>query len=951
MKEIESIKNILRRERKARKMAEKILELKSSELWDKNKKLEELLNLLENQVQSKTKELENFDRTLKQLFDNHPLPMLIYTISDAKIVSVNSTAIEKYGYSESEFMSKTVFDLHADPNDSILSEHMANISRNRSDLNETKYWKHLTKNNTPFSVTASANTIIFHGKRARLVLIQDVTDKLLAEKKIKDSEYNYRMLVESSSDMIYRVDKNGNIKYANPSTIKFTGYEESELLSMKFFDLIDKNYKTRIYHYYIRQIKNKRVESYLEFPCKNKFNKIAWIGQSFFVNYNDSQNIEITVNARDITERKIAELALQKSEDKYRSIIENLELGLLEVNKDDVITRAYPKFCQLSEYSEEELIGRKALEFLIHKDSKETMISQNKLRVDGTASVYEIKLLCKSGKIKWVMISGAPFYDKNNKLQGTVGVHLDITNRKQMEQELINSKNNAIEGAKEKGMFLAKMSHEIRTPMNGIMGMAELISQTKLSNQQREYLSAIQISSQNLLHIINEILDLSKISNNKIDIVEREFNLFELLRSLEKTFIIKASEKSLRLEFIIEDGVSEYVISDNVRINQILINLLNNAIKFTKSGSVVTKLEVIENNENVQLIKFSVKDTGIGIKEEDKINVFEEFKQANLNIENEFGGTGLGLPICKNLVSFMGGELKFNSTFGKGSEFYFSLPIKISLPLLSNSEEILKIVTLKRSFNVLVVDDNDVNLLLVTSILKNLNCSYDQASNGQEAVDLVAKNNYDAIFMDMRMPVLNGIDATKVIRSELKSNVKIIALSANASKKDELDCRKAGMNDFLSKPFTQEQFITKLNSINDNKLTPIKSEDNRVINKIDKIEEVSNEKLLIMDKLNQFSNGNKDFITNMLNIFINKTPEDMDSMNQSLANNNLNSVRDIAHKIKPSIDLISTDYMKNLIREIENKNNKSTINKDVETLNKKINTLISEIKEKINSIS
>lgn len=956
MSELDSIKNILRRERKARKEAERILELKSTELWDKNKKLEDLLKLLEGQVISKTKELENFDNTLKLLFDQHPLPMLIYTTIDARIVSVNSTAIEKYGYSEEEFKSKTVYDLHLNPKDTILNDHMSNISADKIELNENTYWEHLSKNNEIFKVETSANSILFHDKKARLVLIQDVTDKVLAEQKIKDSEYNYRMLVESSSDMIYRVDKEGNIKYANPRTINFTGFSEEELYSMKFFDLIANEYKSKIYQYYIRQIKNNIEESYLEFPCKNKHNVVAWIGQSFYINFKDPENIEITVNSRDITERKIAEIALQKSEDKYRSIIENLELGLLEVNNDDVITKAYPKFCELSGYNEKELIGKKALEFLIHEDSKEQMIFENKIRKKGKASVYEIKLICKDGTIKWVLISGAPFYNRNNELEGTVGVHLDITIRKQMEQDLIITKNNAIKGAKEKELFLAKMSHEIRTPMNGIIGMAELISQTELTNQQTEYLSAIQISSQNLLHIINEILDLSKISNSKIDIVEREFNLIDLIKSLEKTFIIKATEKSLDLNFEIQEGISKYIIADNVRINQILINLLNNAVKFTKKGHVTTKLTLIEDSETYQIIEFKIQDTGIGINESDKQFVFEEFKQANKNIENEFGGTGLGLPICKNLVKFLGGELKLNSTYGKGSEFFFEIPIKKNVSENKISKKIKKLLTIDKKYHVLVVDDNEVNLLLVTSILKNLSCSYDQAFNGKEAVDLVSKNKYDVIFMDMRMPVLNGLDATKIIRNKLKSKIHIVALSANASKKDELDCTQAGMNDFLSKPFTQNQFVSKLNSIPKEKLIKINEldfnnkKDDSDLNKQANIINLKEDKLLMLDKLNELSNDNQEFVINMLNIFITKTPEDISEMKDNLKNDNFEIVRNLAHKIKPSIDLLTNSNLKELVRSLE-KNNNKTIIQDFTLFEEMINTLMTEIKIKLNSLN
>jgi len=367
-------------------------------------------------------------------------------------------------------------------------------------------------------------------------------------------------------------------------------------------------------------------------------------------------------------------------------------------------------------------------------------------------------------------------------------------------------------------MFLANMSHEIRTPMNAIVGMTSLLSETGLTKKQEDYLKAIQTSGDNLLVIINDILDISKIESGKLEIENINFDFRELINNTKRSIELKAEEKDLLFTLDIKNDVPSVLISDPVRLNQVLINLLGNSIKFTKKGSVSLSCSVMEVENEKAKIKFEVKDTGVGIEATKLEKIFESFSQEDESTTRKFGGTGLGLSISKQLVALLGGELSVKSELGEGSNFYFVLNLPIGKKTIKKKKIIIDTETnpLKNK-KVLLVEDNEINRFLATTVLGKWDLNVDLAEDGKKAVDKVQANSYDVVLMDIQMPVMGGVEATQIIRKQLKMDIPIIALTANAVKGDREEFLAAGMDDYISKPFDASILFNKMISFIVNK--------------------------------------------------------------------------------------------------------------------------------------
>lgn len=379
-------------------------------------------------------------------------------------------------------------------------------------------------------------------------------------------------------------------------------------------------------------------------------------------------------------------------------------------------------------------------------------------------------------------------------------------------KELIESKVKTEQSSKAKEQFLANMSHEIRTPINGIYGMVKLLDATKLDNEQTEYTDAIKNSVDSLLVIINDILDFSKIEAGKLIIEKIAFSLKEHVQHTVKIVEHKAEQKNIRLSYHLDDDISEALIGDPVRINQIVMNLINNAIKFTNEGSVSLRCSLIEKTATHDTIKFEVEDTGIGIEEDKLPIIFESFSQEDESTTRNYGGTGLGLTISKQLVEIFGGNLNVKSKKGEGTTFYFTLqfPIGLAENLIKIEKHLIKEPESLEQKKVLLVEDNKINQFLALTILEKWKMEVTIADNGKIAIEKIKDQEFDVVLMDMQMPVMGGIEATQIIRKELKLDVPIIALTANAIKGIDKECLDAGMNDYISKPFNHSELFNKI---------------------------------------------------------------------------------------------------------------------------------------------
>jgi signal transduction histidine kinase len=400
----------------------------------------------------------------------------------------------------------------------------------------------------------------------------------------------------------------------------------------------------------------------------------------------------------------------------------------------------------------------------------------------------------------------------NKKLEEEVG------ERKKAYLIAEEAKAKAIAADKHKSTFLANMSHEIRTPLNGILGMTQILSETNLEGKQKEYVDLITASGNSLLSIINDILDFSKIESGQIELEEINFDLKKRMDEIFKLMNLKASEKNLKLCFNTSDDVPEFVIGDPLRLKQIIINLVNNAIKFTENGSVTLDISLMSKDSSSTKLMFKVIDTGAGISDKAKKKLFKEFSQADASISRKHGGSGLGLSISKNLAKMMGGDIGVISTVGEGSTFWFTVVLGIGSKQLEEAEKAgtRKIEAEKlRKLKILLAEDNLINQRVATINLNKMGHLVDVAENGKDAVELFRENLYDVVLMDIMMPVMDGIEATRLIKEiqhdqEIKRGVPVIAMTANALKGDREKLMAQGMDGYICKPFKTNELKQEL---------------------------------------------------------------------------------------------------------------------------------------------
>ena len=548
-----------------------------------------------------------------------------------------------------------------------------------------------------------------------------------------------------------------------------------------------------------------------------------------------------------------------------------------------IISYVNERFEEVSGYTQEELVG-KSHNIVRDPDVSDDFFQELWREIKkGNIWQGEFANIAKNGNRYYVKSSIIPIHDENNKIIEYMAIREDVTS-------LVESRKKAEEAEAAQAMFLANMSHEIRTPMNGILGFTELLSKTTMDESQEKYVNVISNSTKILLDIVNDILDSSKITNKQItleNIAINPFNEFETSYELLKSI---AQEKAIQYEISMDENISSCIMSDSTRLRQIIINLLSNAIKFTpKYGEVKFNISLIDAKNGRQKIHFSITDSGVGIAKAKLKEIFKPFAQAEVSTTRRFGGTGLGLSISADLIQAFGGELKVDSSEGKGSCFYFDLEFETckaeenitrnqqSTTLCENDEECKKF-----HLDVLVAEDYEVNRMLVESIFKKYkNITLEFAVNGKEAVEKVEVKHYDLVFMDINMPVMNGIDATKFIREKLHLDVIIVALTANAIKGDREKFIACGMNEYLSKPINidkLENILCKYSRKNENQLD-LNMED-------------------VFQKINDKIGLNKEVSLKLIKLFLESLKELVPALQTAFKMQNNKEIYEISHKIK-----------------------------------------------------
>ncbi len=548
-----------------------------------------------------------------------------------------------------------------------------------------------------------------------------------------------------------------------------------------------------------------------------------------------------------------------------------------------------------------------------HPDDKFNLEENDRKYKSGLIDhhMLEYRLLDREGNLHWVLDRGV-LIEKTpeGKPLKIIGTHTDITERKNSEKELIKARELAESSSRTKQLFLANMSHEIRTPMNAIMGMGHQLQKTTLTEKQHFYLDVMTESAENLLVIINDILDISKIEAGKLTIESIGFEMNQVVKHAARVMQHKAEEKGLELFVTVDSSVSEVLLGDPYRLNQILLNLLSNAIKFTHKGKVMVSCKVLKNLQKEQLLEINITDEGIGMEKDFLEKLFQSFSQEDLSVTRKYGGTGLGMAISKQLVELMHGQIVAKSEKNKGTSILLNIPFSIGAQHdLPTSEIVTEDYSILENKKILLVEDNDMNRLVATTVLTHYHCNITECVNGQEAVDLISKEPFDLILMDIQMPVMDGIEATIIIRQEFQKKIPIIALSANAIKGENQKCMDAGMSDFITKPYSEEILVSTMAKWLGAKVTK------RII--VEEKNPISKNKLYDITQLLLLSGDDMNFIHAMLNMFSAQIPGMLKEMEIAYAEKRLADLKDLAHKMKPTIDNLNMGSLKQTIRDLE----------------------------------
>jgi PAS domain S-box-containing protein len=617
------------------------------------------------------------------------------------------------------------------------------------------------------------------------------------------------------------------------------------------------------------------------------------------------QNLEKEKRAAELTKANLARILIEASHD-----------PLFTINPNGKITDLNNASAKITGMSRENLIDTDFFEHFTEPYKARKIYKE----VFANGFVKDYPLTIRDHKNTEVLFNGSVFKDEADHVVGVVLVARDITEQKRVENELIEAKvfaelateiaeetqkraefakHTAENAVKSKQQFLSNMSHEIRTPMNAIIGFTKVVLKTELTTKQREYLTAIKTSGDALIVLINDILDLAKVDANKMIFEEIPFKMASSINAMLHLFESKIQEKNLKLIVEYDKKIPVVLVGDSVRLHQIILNLVSNAVKFTSTGKITVKVKMVTEDTEKVGIKFSISDTGIGVSKDKIKNIFDNFQQATSDTSRLYGGTGLGLSIVKQLVEKQGGKIEVDSELDVGSLFSFQLVFRKTKEQETNrhlsKEQEEEIVGIK----VLVVEDMELNQLLMKTLMDDFKFECDIVSNGKLAVQCLSEKSYDIILMDLQMPEMNGFEATKHIRNILKRTVPIMALTADITTVDLEKCKAVGMNDYIAKPIDEKLLYAKI--IDLVKRTELSDE-------ILKTEElIVQARCINLSYLWERTKANPQLMSEMIKLYLEQTPPLIEAMKLGFQTNDWKLLKAAVHKMIPSFAIMGMD--------------------------------------------
>ena len=647
--------------------------------------------------------------------------------------------------------------------------------------------------------------------------VNDITQRKLTAMALRKSEEEKAAVLENAQTLICLHDMNGVILDVNAAGLKMSGYGKEEVQGMNLRLLISPDYKGQ-FDTYLKEIASvRKAAGTLQIITKTG-QKRVWLYQNT-VYENNGNTPYVIASAIDITDTVKANNEIEKQQQFIRQIIDNSPNVIYVMNEHRQIVLANRTFTQYYDYDGtrqpfvDDLCKGSEDIFLSDADTLLDMEEGQIIRMEGCMAT-----LGDPDNKNWFTIIKKCFTEKSGK-RYFLGFGMDITSRVRVESDLIAANEIVERSLKVKDQFISNMSHEIRTPLNAVIGFTDLLADTPLNNEQSEYIVIVKTASQNLLALINNILDLSKIESGNLALESQPIDIRQIVVDATKILEQKAKAKGISIITRFPASFPEKVLGDQLRLSQVLFNLVGNAVKFTDNGHVEVCCNLVKgSDETKHYFSFSVKDTGIGVPEEKQSEIFDRFTQANVDTQRLYGGTGLGLNIAKSIVDMHGGTLSMESVPGQGTTFHFIVGFKKYEESAEMTEvkgvggDMILNINSTRPIRVLLAEDNEINAMLAVQVLTNGGFVVDHVPNGETALQSVQEHQYDVVLMDIQMPVMNGIEATKKIRAleSPASRLPIVAMTAHSLYGEMQNCFRAGMTAYVSKPFKPEGLYSTL---------------------------------------------------------------------------------------------------------------------------------------------
>ncbi|MTI22828.1 PAS domain S-box protein, partial [Fulvivirga sp. RKSG066] len=856
---------------------------------------------------------------------------MIYELdNDGRFYYANSTLEKISGYSKEELKSIHYWDLVKEEQKEELKAFYYN--QRKKQIEDTYYefimitksgkqvWigqnvKMIYKSKGVVAVRAVARDITklrnlriaFERKAKELEKVNE--SQALAKKDLEEKNALMDLILNTMTDAVVVLDAKGDFILFNEASKNIAGKDKTDKPSSEWPEHYGLYYPDKE-----TMIETKDLPMMLSLQGKEVYNFESYVknddNEGVFVRVNtrplrdnDGNIIGALVVSTNINEQKEAEIKLRASEEKFRAMSDASPLGIFVTDNKGSCEYTNTEYQKQSGLSFEEALGdgwTKA----IHPDDTDRVFKEwtEAVKKEEVFST-EQRFKHKDGTVLWSTVKASAMI-VNDKTIGYVGTVEDITTRKQYEERLLEAKEEAEMASKAKEDFLSTMSHEIRTPLNAVIGMAHLLQDEDPLPHQIENLNALRFSADNLLVLINDILDYNKIESGKVTFEKIEVDLKHLISRIRKSLLLKAQEKGIRFNAIFDSDIPDVVMTDPVRLNQIITNLLSNAIKFTENGFVKVEVLLEEEDEATATVSFLIKDSGIGIPKDQQDKIFDRFSQAEKTTTRIYGGTGLGLAITKKLVELQGGNIELRSESNKGSEFSFTLTFDKGRVKPKHQEDAEQEVFPSNlsGTKILVVEDNQINQVVAEKFLRKWNISVEIANHGKEALEILKKESFDLVLMDLQMPVMGGYEATAEMKADKSlKDLPIIALTASALTEERERVFKSGMNDFVTKPLNAQELYSKIAKI----VGKSKAVTTKAVSTNGKKKD-----LIDSTKVEEMAEGDMAFLTRMYKSYLVELGKLEEAYIDIVKNNDMDLYRATRHKTIASIDLFNADELK-----------------------------------------